>query len=143
MSEERKIENIVEYLEKVSKIKDQWPNSVLAFRGQENEEWPLASSAERRLKANITGQDKVPDQLFVEYHEDLLGRCKLKNYDKRENNQLDELDLLADFNITGLRPAFLISRAMLSLRYGLLVKNLTQMAKCLPSTRLMRKHFWR
>ena len=101
MSEERKIENIVEYLEKVSKIKDQWPNSVLAFRGQENEEWPLASSAERRLKANITGQDKVPDQLFVEYHEDLLGRCKLKNYDKRENNQLDELDLLADLQHYG------------------------------------------
>ena len=101
MSEERKIKNIAEYLEKVSKIKDQWPNSVLAFRGQENAGWPLASSAERRLRASATGRDKVPDQLFVEYHEDILGSCKLKNYDKRENNQLDELDLLADLQHYG------------------------------------------
>ena len=101
MSEERKIRNIAEYLNEVSKIKEGWSSPVLAFRGQENAEWPLASSAERRLRADTTGQDKVPDQLFVEYHEDLLGRCKLKNYDKRENNQLDELDLLADLQHYG------------------------------------------
>ena len=101
MSEERKIRNIAEYLNEVSKIKEGWSSPVLAFRGQEDAEWPLASSAERRLGASTTGQDKVPDQLFVEYHEDLLGRCKLKNYDKRENNQLDELDLLADLQHYG------------------------------------------
>ena len=101
MGEERKIKTIAEYLEATSAIKNQWPNSALAFRGQENENWPLASSAERRLRASSTGQDKLPNQLFVEYHENLLGRCKLKNYDKRENNQLDELDLLADLQHYG------------------------------------------
>ena len=101
MSEEQRIKTSAEYLEAVSAIKNQWPNSALAFRGQENEEWPLASSAERRLRASSTGQDKLPNQLFVEYHENLLGRCKLKNYDKRENNQLDELDLLADLQHYG------------------------------------------
>ena len=101
MSEERKIKNVAEYLKEVSKIKEGWSSPVLAFRGQEDAEWPLASSAERRLGASTTGQDKVPDLLFVEYHEDLLGRCKLKNYDKRENSQLDELDLLADLQHYG------------------------------------------
>ena len=60
MSEERKIKNIAEYLEKVLEIKEGWSGPVLAFRGQENAEWPLASSAERRLRANDTGRDKVP-----------------------------------------------------------------------------------
>ena len=101
MSEERKIKSIAEYLEKVLEIKEGWSGPVLAFRGQENAEWPLASSAERRLRASATDRDKVPDQLFVEYHEDILGSCKLKNYDKRENNQLDELDLLADLQHYG------------------------------------------
>ena len=31
MGEERKITSIVEYLEKVSKIKEQWPSPVLAL----------------------------------------------------------------------------------------------------------------
>ncbi len=41
MSEERKIKTIAEYLEATSAIKNQWPNSALAFRGQENEGWSL------------------------------------------------------------------------------------------------------
>ena len=101
MSEERKIKTIAEYLKEVSKIKDQWPNSVLAFRGQENEEWPLASSAERRLHASSADQDKVTTGLFIEYHHNLLTRCKLKNYHQREGKPLDELELLADLQHHG------------------------------------------
>ena len=101
MSENRRIKDVVEYLQEVSKIKAEWPNSTLVFRGQENEEWLLESSAERRLKANLPSQEGITDQLFIEYHEDLLEKCKLKNYDQRERKQLDDLELLADLQHHG------------------------------------------
>ena len=101
MGEERKIKTIAEYLEATSAIKNQWPNSALAFRGQENENWPLASSAERRLHASSADEDKVTTRLFIEYHQNLLARCKLKNYHQREGKPLDELELLADLQHHG------------------------------------------
>ena len=101
MSEERKIKTIAEYLEATSAIKNQWPNSALAFRGQESEEWSLASSAERRLHASSADEDKVTTRLFIEYHHNLLTRCKLKNYHQREGKPLDELELLADLQHHG------------------------------------------
>lgn len=101
MSEERKIKNIVEYLKEVSKIKEGWPTPVLAFRGQENAEWRLTSSAERRLQASSTDQDRVTTGLFIEYHQNLLTKCKLKNYHQREGKPLDDLELLADLQHHG------------------------------------------
>ena len=101
MSEERKIRNIAEYLKEILEIKDQWRNSILAFRGQENNEWPLASSAERRLHASSADQDGVTTRLFIEYHQSLLTRCKLKNYHQREGKPLEELELLADLQHHG------------------------------------------
>ena len=44
----------------------------------------------------------VTDNLFIEYHRDnLLKKGKLRNYDKREGEQLEELELLADFQHHG------------------------------------------
>ena len=101
MNENRRVKDVAGYLKEVLKIKDEWPNSTLVFRGQENEEWLLESSAERRLKASLPSQNRIPDQLFIEYHEDLLKKCKLKNYDQRERKQLDDLELLADLQHHG------------------------------------------
>ena len=101
MSENRRVKDVAEYLKEVSEIKAKWPNSTLVFRGQEDVEWSLASSAERRLKASLSSQNRIPDQLFIEYHEDLLKKCKLKNYDQREQKQLDDLELLADLQHHG------------------------------------------
>ena len=123
MSEEQKIDSIEKYLKKISKVQSQWSTPVLAFRGQGDEEWPLASSAERRLKASMgrtrpaadvlassaerrlkasSGtQDKVSKGIFLEYHQNLLTRCKLKNYDQRGGKLLDELELLADLQHHG------------------------------------------
>ena len=101
MSENRQVKDVVEYLQVVSKIKTEWPNSALVFRGQENEKWSLASSAERRLTESLSSQSRIPDRLFIEYHEDLLKKCRLKNYDKREQKQLDDLEILADLQHHG------------------------------------------
>ena len=101
MSEERKIRNIAEYLKEVSKMKEGWSTPVLAFRGQKNAGWLLASSAERRLQASSADQERVNKELFIEYHQNLLTRCKLKNYHQREGKPLDDLELLADLQHHG------------------------------------------
>ena len=101
MNENRRVKDVAGYLKEVSEIKAKWSSSTLVFRGQENEEWLLESSAERRLKASLPSQNRIPDQLFIEYHEDLLKKCKLKNYDQRERKQLDDLELLADLQHHG------------------------------------------
>ena len=64
-------------------------------------EWLLESSAEFRLKKSLSIQGRIPDRLFLEYHEDLLKKCKLKNYDQRGGKQLDDLELLADLQHHG------------------------------------------
>ncbi len=94
------IEAVAEYLKQVSTIKQQWQSPVLVFRGQENEEWSLESSAERRLKKSES-RKRINKQLFIKYHKDLLKECKLKNYDRREGKSLHELELLADLRHHG------------------------------------------
>ena len=101
MNENRRVKDVAGYLKEVSEIKADWPNSTLVFRGQEDMVWSLESSAERRLKASLPSQNRIPDQLFIEYHEDLLKKCKLKNYDQRERKQLADLELLADLQHHG------------------------------------------
>ena len=100
MSENRQVKDIEGYLKEVSEIKAKWPNSTLVFRGQENEEWRLDSSAERRLKASLPSQEGITEP-FLEYNDNLLKKCRLKNYDKREQKQLDDLELLADLQHHG------------------------------------------
>ena len=100
MSENRRVKDVTEYLEEVSKIKAKWPNSILAFRGQEKEKWLLESSAERRLKASLPSQEGITAP-FLEYNENLIKKCRLKNYDKREQKQLYDLELLADLQHHG------------------------------------------
>ena len=97
----RRATTIVEYLEHVEEIKEQWSYPVLVFRGQKNEEWPLDSAAERRVKKNANSEVDIDNKTFIEYHQDLIKKCKLKNYDKREGKQLEELEILADLRHHG------------------------------------------
>ena len=103
MSVNRKVKDIAEYLKEISEINAKWSNSTLVFRGQEDEEWLLESSAERRLKASLPSQGGVTDPFleYLEYNESLVKKCRLKNYDKREQKQLDDLELLADLQHHG------------------------------------------
>ena len=100
MNENRRVKDVAGYLKEVSEIKAKWPNSILVFRGQENEKWLLESSAERRLKASLPSQEEITDP-FLEYNENLIKKCRLKNYDKREQKQLYDLELLADLQHHG------------------------------------------
>ena len=97
----RQAATIAEYLEHVAEIKNRWSYPVLAFRGQKDKDWRLESAAERRLKNNGKGEDRVAVDRFNEYHQDLIKKCKLKNYDKREGKQLHDLEILADLRHHG------------------------------------------
>ena len=100
-NEERRIKNVAEYRQEILAITERWHSPVLAFRGQEDKIWLLESSAERRLKKGLKGQDRILDDLFIEYHRNLLQTGKLRNYDKREGKQLNDLELLADLQHHG------------------------------------------
>ena len=76
-TQDRRVNSVAEYRREILAIKEQWPNPALAFRGQESAEWSLESSAERRLRNIPTLQDGIPDNLFIEYHDRLLEKCKL------------------------------------------------------------------
>lgn len=143
MSKDRLVQNVEEYLREVSTIKAGWPTPVLTFRGQKDKEWPLASSAERRLKASPAGHDGVPIQLFVEYHENLLKKCKLNNYDKRDGKQETNWNYSPTSSIMVPQPASWTSRAVRSSPCGSPAKNQRRTAKSLSSTRLTKKQFWK
>ena len=101
MSKNRRVKDIAEYLKAVSEIKTKWPNSTLVFRGVRDKNWLLVSSAEFRLKGSRSIQDRVSDWLFLKYNEDLVEKCKMKNYNQRERRQLYDLELLADLQHQG------------------------------------------
>lgn len=90
------IKTLDEYINRVFDIRGQWYNCVLAFRGQRDCNWDLESSAQRRLKASLSREQEISDGLFINYHEDLINRCKLSNFDRRDGERLNDLELLAD-----------------------------------------------
>ena len=101
MSENRRVRKVSGYLKAVSEIKAKWPNSTLVFRGVRDKEWLLLSSAEFRLRKSLSIQDRIPDRLFLKYNENLIEKCKIKNYDQREQRQLYDLEILADLQHQG------------------------------------------
>ena len=98
--ERRAAGNIEEYLQHVSEIIEQSRSDLsvspaLAFRGQKCHSWKLASSAERRLGGPQPNSGSISDKEFIEYHENLILAYKKNRFDRRDGEQFDELEVLA------------------------------------------------
>ena len=82
---------LTKYQTELSKLVDRWSEDVvLVFRGQRDSEWPLNSSAERRLQ-------KVEDSptLFEYLTKTLLEPARNQGYDKHRGRTLNDFELLS------------------------------------------------
>lgn len=88
----KKVTTISKYLDSLNGFDTE---EFMLFRGQSNSEWPLTSTAYRRLLINRNTKS-IDQKIFIEYNKDLLERAKLNGYGKRESRQLTDLELLAE-----------------------------------------------
>ena len=71
-----------------------------AFRGQENKDWPLVSSATRRLR-NYYRKEELDaiqhlQRCYIEYHKDvLLDPARINGFGVEEGRNLSDLEILA------------------------------------------------
>jgi len=71
-----------------------------AYRGQENSEWEIESSASRRIR-NTLGI-RPNRELLIRYHEDsLLEPARMDGYGIQEGRELHDLELLAELRHRG------------------------------------------
>ena len=69
------------------------PTSLI-FRGQSNKDWPLDSSAERRLKKSR--REFNTKKLLNYLREELIDPAKKEGYDRQNGKELSDLELLAE-----------------------------------------------
>ena len=76
-------------------------SQYLVFRGLENKDWGLESSTYRRYVNRPTHTD------FIQYNCDLIARAKNAYYHQKENNELKEIELLAELRHYGAATALI------------------------------------
>jgi tetratricopeptide (TPR) repeat protein len=92
---------IGEYLQLLSKmINDNEINKPI-FRGQNDDKYPVTSTAARRIK-NTLGEDKevkgiLKQSRFIEYHNDLIAKARDNGYNisPKNSKELYDLEILA------------------------------------------------
>lgn len=77
----------------LSEIWELTPNpGTYAFRGQENSDWELVSSAARRLSQ---GESQPRLKNYIDYHRDLLERARRDGFGEERGKDVTDLQLLA------------------------------------------------
>lgn len=89
------------YLDKLHSIIPSAASKDFVFRGLENKDWGLESSTYRRYVNRPTHTD------FIQYNCDLIARAKNANYHQKENNELKEIELLAELRHYGAATALI------------------------------------
>ena len=76
-------------------------DGTYAFRGQEDESWPVEAAASRRWRKFHDDLAPTPDQ-FVRYHTDtLVNPAKLRGHHRHGGRQWTDLELLANLQHHG------------------------------------------
>lgn len=89
------------YLDKLHSIIPSTGSKDFVFRGLENKDWGLESSAYRRYVNRPTHAE------FIQYNCDLIARAKNANYHIKENSDLEEIELLAELRHYGAATALI------------------------------------
>ena len=89
------------YLDKLHQIIPSAGSQELVFRGLENKAWGLESSAYLRHA------DPPAHSEFIQYNCELIAKAKNANYHLKENNELEEIELLAELRHYGAATALI------------------------------------
>ena len=89
------------YLDKLHQIIPSEGSQELVFRGLENKVWGLESSAYLRHADPPTHSE------FIQYNFELIAKAKNANYHLKENNKLEEIELLAELRHYGAATALI------------------------------------
>lgn len=89
------------YLDKLHQIIPFAGSQELVFRGLENKVWGLESSAYLRHADPPTHSE------FIQYNFELIAKAKNANYHLKENNKLEEIELLAELRHYGAATALI------------------------------------
>ena len=89
------------YLDKLHSIIPTTGSQKLVFRGLENKDWGLESTAYLRYAYPLTHSD------FIQYNCELIASAKNANYHIKENNELEEIELLAELRHYGAATALI------------------------------------
>ena len=98
MSDTDKASKIAGYLEELREHTS--ANGTYAYRGQENAEWGVESSAYRRLK---NSDSSSPDwERFLSYHrEQILEPARMNGYGFKDGHEFHDVELLAELQHYG------------------------------------------
>ena len=89
------------YLDELHSIIPSAGSQDIVFRGLENKDWGLESTAYLRHANPPAHSD------FIQYNCELIARAKNANYHQKENNQLTEIELLAELRHYGAATALI------------------------------------
>ena len=89
------------YLDELHSIIPSAGSQDIVFRGLENKDWGLESTAILRHANPPAHSD------FIQYNCELITRAKNSNYHQKENNQLTEIELLAELRHYGAATALI------------------------------------
>ena len=91
------MKRLIEYEGKLAEVTQEWgEEALLIFRGQANEEWELDSGADRRLR-----RLKVKPDLIEYLNKSLLEPARHEGHGRRQNKELNDLELLATLQHNG------------------------------------------
>ena len=104
MSDQKEyIGSVEDFIKKIRKIK----TLFTAYRGLADADWPVEASLCRRIEGDKKSDKDAPLSIYHNYIRSLLDRAKLRGFQRSNNQELSDLELLAQLQHNGAATFFI------------------------------------